>query len=247
MSVTRDDVLAIARVLAQESSATPLLHAASDYTPAFALALRIFDGDVPNTRVVHHTVTGATFRFVLAGAGAILTGLDAWVQRHSALREVWHPYDTAAQGQTPLDRNTWRVVEEPGLTVLELLEYTPSNGVLRLEFTRPHVVDASNAALSSILPGDVEALQTITAVKLLDLYAIRSIQNTGSTGVPSDVVDRRSPSDQARARAKELFATYQALVGRRSSEDLRAASAIGELDVDTSHPHGFLWHPRGSR
>jgi hypothetical protein len=214
------------------------------------LALKQFDGDVPNLRIVHYTVLAAAFRFVLRGTGAILSGLNAWSRGRSNLEAVWHPYSTTSQGQEPLDPNTYRVIEEPTLTVLELLELSPSSGVLRLEFLSPHVVDAADVNATSVDVDYVDALNTLTAVKILELAAIRAAQNTGNTGIPTDVVDRRSQSSEFAARAKSLLSTYQAMVGR--SEDGGAAGATRDLDVAPSYlglgaGNGFLWHPRRTR
>lgn len=250
MSTTRPDVIAAAKDLAQDPSATPLLFDSVDYDRALEVALRVFDADVPNLRVVHHPVTAAAFRFVLLGPGALpeLVGLDAWSDGRSQMRAVWHPYDTTDRGREPLDPNTWRVVREPGpLVALELLDRTPSAGVLRLELVSPHTVHASDAAQTSVLAADVEALQVLTAATILNLFAARALQNTGSTGLPSDIVDRRSQSDQARARARDLREIYAAMVGRRRAEDVAPASATRDLDVVMTHAFGPLWHPRGAR
>lgn len=249
MSTTQKAVIEAAKSLAQDPSNVPLLAQTQDYTVALNVALKVFDSDVANLRIVHHVVSSATFRFVLSGSGALaeLTGLNAWVDGRSAIQKVWHPYSIAVQAQAPLDPNTYRVIDEPGLIILELLELTPNNGTIRLEFTRPHAVHATDAAQTSVKAGDVEALQTIVAVKILELFAVRALQNTGSTGIPTDVVDRRSQSDQAASRCKQLMETYKALVGRRDKADLAPASSTKDLDVDISHVYGPLWHFKGMR
>ncbi len=251
MSVIRSTVLAAGKLIAQETSSLPLL-AGDPYDTLLSVALRVFDADVPNVRIVHHTVASAAFRFTLAGAGALaeLTGLDAWTRGKSELAAVWHPYDATIQGQSPLDPNTWRILEEPAAkTVLELLEITPSADVLRLELVNPHTVHASDVASTSVLAGDVEALEVLLASQILLDYAARSLQNTGNTGIPTDIVDRRTPADQARAVAKELFTRYQSMVGNRSDDEVKAAGATRELDIRPSYPSfgDFLWKPRSLR
>lgn len=247
MSTTRTVVIAAAKTFAQETASTPLLAGTADYDQALAVALRQFNADVPNLRVVHYTVAASAFRFVLAGAGAILSGLDAWKKGRSSMRAVWHPYLTTAQQQTPLDPNDWRVVEEPSLTILELLELTPSSGVLRLEFTTPHVVHVTDTAQTSVLEADVEALELLTAYHVLEMAARRAVQNTGNTGIPTDIVDRRSQSSEYHARAAELLKTYRSIVGQ--VDDVGGASATRDLDVRPSFVGygGFLWKPRGTR
>ncbi len=245
MSTTRALVIASAKGYAQDAVATPLLSTESDYDLALAAALKAFDADVPNLRVIHYTVLAPAFRFVLSGVGAILTGLNAWVDGRSSIVKVWHPYDVTVQGQMPLDPNVWRVVREPTVVVLELLDRTPSSGVLRLETTNPHVVHADDPTLSSVLAGDVDPLNLLTGIKILELAAARAAQNTGVSGFPTDSVDRRTQSDVYASRARDLKKQYDAMVGKGG--DVKAASALAELDVEATHAFGSLWHPKGAR
>lgn len=248
MSTTRPAIIAAARSFAQETATTPIVAGqSSDYDLALAIALRHFSRDVPNVRIVHYTVTAAAFRFILAGAGAILTGLNAWVGGASAMSAVWHPYSTASQGQAPLDVNDWRVLDEPTISVLELLSIAPTSGTLRLEFVTPHTVNQTDVALTSVLPAHVEALQLRTAVEVLEMAARRAVQNTGNSGLPTDIVDRRSQSAEYHQRAKDLMATYRTLVG--IDDHVGPASATRELDVSPSFAGfgGFLWKPRSLR
>lgn len=250
MSFTIDTAIGRARELAQEPSTVPLLTTDDAYQGVIRQALGVFDVDVPNVRRVHHTVTVAGFRIVLAGTGALagLTGLDAWVVGKSSLIAVWHPYDTTAQGRAPVDENTYRVVEEPGpLTVLEFLELSPSSGVLRLEFERPHVVHAVAPASTSIPAAHAEAFYTLAGSIILDQAAVRAAQNTGTSAIPSDTVERRTQGGEYRARAKDLRERYKAMVGVTTGADLRAAHAFADIDVGMSHPWGALWHPRSGR
>lgn len=212
------------------------------------MALPTLDADRPNERIVHHTVTSSAFRFVLSGSGALagLTGLDAWVPGRSSVRRVWWPYDTATQGQSPLERDEWRVMKEPSLVVLELLTYTPASGVLRIEFVNPHVIDADDEADSSVLAGDVPALTVLVGAQILMLYAARAVQNTGSTGLTSDVVDRRSQASEARSVSKALMERYASMVGRRPASESGPASAIGDMDLEFASPLGPVW-PRSRR
>lgn len=179
-----------------------------------------------------------------------IAGLDAWVIDGSDLDTVWLPYyggtspTGLTQGQTPLDDNGWRVIAEPSsLILLELQDFAGSVGqVLRLEYSTPHVIDENSAAYTSITMKWIEAFQTLVAGLLLRMVANRFLQNTGSTGLPSDVVDRRSQSDQAASRAKEYLATYADLVGG-GDKARGASSGFVDLDTTTSHNRGSLWHP----
>lgn len=247
MAITQANLITAAKQVAQDASATALLLASGDYDRAVDMALPTFDADRPNKRVIHHTVAASAFRFVLSGTGALagLTGLNAWVPGRSFVRSVWWPYDTTVQGQAPLESDEWRVLDEPSLIILELLTSTPASDVLRLEFTSPHVV-ASDAAQTSVLLADVSALKVLVGAQIMELYAARAVQNTGSTGLSSDVVDRRSQADSARGVAKSLMARYASMVGRRPASEMGPLSAIGDMDVEFASPLGPIW-PRARR
>lgn len=180
-------------------------------------------------------------------------GLDGWILDGSELTKVWMPYfagvavGVAQQGQQPIPDNEWHTFDEPGpTTLLEFygLASTPST-TLRLEFTSPHVVDENSAAYTSIRPKWVTAFTTLAAALLLRLVANRYLQNTGITGLPNDIVDRRSQSDQAASRAKEMLLIYRDLIG--GGEPRGAASGFKEMDVVSSHNRGSLWHPTSIR
>lgn len=255
MAITRTDLRAAAKQLAQDASSTGgtglklLLTDPGDYNVAITQALPILGRDRPNTRVKDYTVLAAAFRFVLSGAGAILPAdpaadRDAWVPGASQVQAVWWPYLVTNQGDMPLDVNTWRVVPDPGgKTVLELTGATAAvNDVLRLEYTAPYVLDEADPVKSSVLAGDWEALAMLAASLVLQIAANKLAQNTGNTGLPSDVVDRRSQADIFRSLAKDLRTIYSTLVGHGPAGDLAAASGVRDLDVMPGHPAGFLWH-----
>ncbi len=247
MSTTLPALVGAAKAIAQDSTKVPLLQNSEgdeDYKRAVTIALPIFDADVPNVRTLLYTVpTSQAFRFVLLGTGAILaSGLDVWVKRRSAIRSVINGYDTTIRGQSAIDRAYYRVLEEPSATVLELLQDTPSQGsVLRLEYQTPHVVDAADAAATSVLPGDLPAIQLLVASKILEMYATRCVQNTGGIGLPLDVVNRQSQAQDARAAAKSLYGTYQAMVGQRDASELSGAGVVDQLPITGSSPYGFVF------
>lgn len=230
-----------------------LLTDPDDYETAAGQALRVFAQDVPNVRVKDVTVAATAFRFPLSGVGAVLptdpADLDAWVEGGSGLRSVWWPYSDTAQGIEPMDPNTWRTALQPGsITALEFMASRPSAGtVIRMEYTAPHVLAATVSDESSIRPGDEGALTVLTASVVLQMAATKAVQNTGNTGLPSDIVDRRTQSDQYRSRSRELLDRYKSMVGKGSSGEVGAASGFRELDVEPSSGRGSLWHPSWNR
>lgn len=95
--------------------------------------------------------------------------------------------------------------------------------------------------------GHAEALQTLAASMILQLAANKAVQNTGNTGLPNDVVDRRSQSSEFAARARALRDQYNILVGKGTTADLQPGSAIKDLDVEGATGVGLLWHSKRSR
>jgi hypothetical protein len=302
-----------------------------------------------------------------------LTGADAFVNGSSYVWDVYLPWDVTEQGQIPLDRNTWRLVLDPGpKPVLELL--ADSGGVgetLRLMFTAPHTLteaptsvtdpaaapgtalaspaapgnvddgthsyvftwttlhgqtkaspaaaavtvadksingkvtvtvpasgdsgitganiyrtvagDTGNRKLvgvltsatgggvftdnvadaglgvdapttntaggtNTVLDGDADALAILGASVILELAAVKAVQNTGNTGLPNDVVDRRNQSDIFRSRAKELLTMYRSMIGTVTGEmGPGAASGFADLDIPIFGNFGGLWHPTSRR
>lgn len=253
MSITFADLRTKAKSLAQNAATTGtvgvqlLLNDPTDYDEAILNALAVFDADRPNQRVLDYTVVTAGFRFVLGGTGTILPvdpDLDAWVDGGSRLTDVWFPFLATDQGAEPMDRNWWRTARIPGpKEVLELLSNTAAVGqVLRLEYIRPHVVHASDPDQTSVATADQRAIITLSASLILLTAAVKAVQNTGNTGLPNDIVDRRNQSDIFRSRAKDMRDIYASQVGIGDA-DAPAASGFLELDAETSYGAGRLWHP----
>jgi hypothetical protein len=254
MSISRDSLMAKGKQLAQSGVALAgiqlLLTEPDDYYQAIIQATYQFAIDRPNRRTKDVTLASASFRYVLGGSGTILpsSGFDAWVKGGSLLEAVYYPFDSTAQGMEGLDENDWRVLDAPASSgalpdeVLELLGSVGAVGkILRLVYRVPHTIDNTDPTLSTVRPADTTALVTLTGAWILMLAANKAVQNTGSTGLPNDVVDRRSQSDIFKTRAKDLFSQYQTLVG--SGGDTPPASGSKDLDVPTSYRGGMLWHP----
>lgn len=246
MSVTSATVITAAKVLAQDpGGSTKLLLADGDYLTAVLQGVDEFKGDRPNIRVSHVTIATTGFRVVLKGAGAVLptSGVDRWVDGASVMRAVWPNYLTTRQDNTPLDQNDWRVRPEPaGLVVLELLRTTVAVGeVLRLEYSAPHTLHASDPAQSSILEGDVTAFEILTAAIICEMTARRYVQNTGTSTFQNESVDRRTQSDVMSARAKDLRKQYGALVGESGDGGVAGYSTTKKMVIEPTHQRGRLW------
>lgn len=372
MAISQYSVRTKAKQLAQDGGPgdTPtgvqlLLTDPGDYNIAILQSLLLFSKDRPNLRVVDSVLTVAGFRQVLAGAGVMpgLTGVDAFVDGFSRVRQVFFPWDAAMQGLEPLSENDWREVKDPAKQILEFLDVSPAVGqTVRLSFTSPHgltehrntvaapaapvaslitpatpgvvtngthscqatyltgtgetdasaasnivtvadqtvngrltvivaaspdpgvtgtrlfmsvagnagnkkfvsslatnggtfTVNTADGSLgadapitntagggNTVLDGDEDLLAMLTASMVLELAAVKSAQNTGNTGLPNDVVDRRTQSDIFRSRSRELKDLYNTLVGKGPKSDVTAASGTRDLNVKSSWGGRFLTH-----
>ena len=260
MSTTRVLLRPMAKQYAQDTETVPLLAGPNDYDRCIDGALKEFDQARPRIWLFDHTVTAAAFRFVLFGTGAILpsSGIRAWSDGFSSVQRVWWPYDASSQGVLPVDDNEFQVVD--GLDgsgdptkVLEFLAATPGVGdVIRVTYTNRHQVHENTAAQTTVRAGDVEILAVLVAAIICEEAAIRYAQNTGSSGLQNDTVDRRTQSDVMKARAKLLRDRYAMLIGLATGEAgaaaaVQPASAFKDIDMDASHQLGMLWHPTSRR
>lgn len=213
-----------------------------------------FTRDRPNKRTVDATVITAGFRQVLAGTGALLTGANAWTVGSSYLTNVWFPYLAAAQGQDAMDSNSYRVMQQPdGSIALEFLVDTPQIGqVIRFETNNPHLVHPTDGTLTTVRAGDEPTFCILTAFYLLTMASVQAVRNTGNTGLPGDIVDRRTQSDIYKSRAADLWRIYASSVGIATGETSGGAgatvdtgaphSAFRDLDIHAGTRIGFLWH-----
>lgn len=87
---------------------------------------------------------------------------------------------------------------------------------------------------NTVKDGDEDALAILAGSIILELAAVKAAQNTGNTGLPNDVVDRRTQSDIFRSRSKELREMYNTLVGKGPKSDVTPASGFKDLDVSPS-------------
>lgn len=178
---------------------------------------------------------------------------DAWRAGASGVTAVWWPYDATAQGVDAIDMGTYRTRRAPGGVIeLEFVSGAPAaSDVVRLEFSSPHVLSETDPTRTTVLQADQKPLVAISAAMILTMAANKAVQNTGTTSLPNDVVDRRSQSDVYRSRAKDLLALYQNLVGKGDPASIKAASATLDLDVMPGWRFGglgdFISHPRGIR
>lgn len=93
---------------------------------------------------------------------------------------------------------------------------------------------------------DEAAFTLLSASMILQMAAINAVKNLGNTGLPNDVVDRRTPADIMRTLAKDLATRYGQLVGTTAS-GIKPASALIDFDLKPSHRLPYLWHGEARR
>lgn len=109
---------------------------------------------------------------------------------------------------------------------------------------------ATNTAggTNTVFEADEDALAVLGASLILQEAAVKAAQNTGSSGLPGDIVDRRTQSDIYRSRAKELREVYASMLGLGATRaELGPASGVRDLDLPERYGLGRLWHTTGVR
>lgn len=110
--------------------------------------------------------------------------------------------------------------------------------------------------LSTVRQGDEQALVVLTASMVAQAVATRYVQNTGTTSLPGDVVNRNSQSEDMARRAKDLRAAYDRMIGAGAGAGAGAGGASGaqsaasttkEFDLEPAHGAGFFFRPRRFR
>lgn len=201
----------------------------------------------PRVRVVDATVTTAGFLQPLSGTGALLSD---WRVGTSFLTAVWFPW-TALQDAIPLDPTAYRLVDSPGgVASIWFNLNTPAVGqIIRFEYRTSHHVD-DDATLTTVPDTDLVPFAVLTGFYLLTMAAVRAVQNTGNTGLPTDIVDRRTQSDIYKSRAGDLWKIYASAMGIGTIADTskgdtgQPQSAFRDLNPEPGTPFGFLWRRR---
>jgi hypothetical protein len=260
--MTRLTVKSAALAIAQEGGqgrVSMVQDPEATYNEAMDLAERLFTLDVKNERVVDITLSAAGWRYALSGVSALsgLAGINEFTPGESSMVDVTLPYSIASRQVTPLDPNVWRIqTGSDGVAYLELADVDGAVGdVLHLRFENKHVVHPTNAASTTIPSRYKQAFEVLTAANILTIAANKAAQNTGSSMLPTDSVDRRGQADMLRRQAAAMMSIYDRLMGKTptvSSTSGGAAVAVAaqpagayrEFDPIYSHPFGSLFHGR---
>jgi hypothetical protein len=231
--------------------------------------------EAPNT-VVAPSVA-ATSAIAANGAGNVTAGTHSWVytwvtaQGETPPAPASNVVDVTAPGTQGQVTVTVQASGDPGVTHVRLYRTVAGNTgahkrVLEQEVGAPaaygialtdNVGDgglggdapSTNTAggQNTVYDADEEALSLLAASLILEVAAVKAAQNTGNSGLPTDIVDRRTQSDIYRSRSKELREFYNGIVGLGSSDNVPPASAFRDLDLPDRYGYGRLWHSAGVR
>lgn len=191
-----------------------------DYQPAIDGALERYSRHKPKVLVVD----------VTADLEPGLPLPAAWVEEFSTLKQVEYPV-----GQQPpslLDGADWYLYRAPQGWRLYLVGEQPAFGnTVRLTFTT-----LRNAG--DIPAGDLDAVTYLAAAACLETLASLFVQTSDPT-IQADVVNYRTKSGEAAARAKRLRQLYNEHIGVDAEGGVAAAGAVASPNRPAS---GRLTH-----
>lgn len=131
---------------------------------------------------------------------------------------------------TPLTLDEWRLeVDATGKDVLYLADPVPSGGHLRIKYRQPHVVDESDAALTTVREGDAELL-VLFGVKALCHWIALSASDLKDSTLGSDQVDFGEIAARFSDRAKEAEKKITSLT---RTDEASVAPGGGAIEWDT--------------
>ena len=189
-----------------------------DISAALALAVLRYSQDRPRRAVTDVT---------LAAAARLVDLPEDWEAGFSDLVQVEYPI-----GQTPLALlprgEAWTLYETPDGPVLLGMSEWPAGAVLRLTWTRAHVVDV----VDTILAQHREAVCCWAAALLCEQLASRYAANSEPT-LQADRVDQTAPQKAYSQRAQALRQRYLDEIGVDAKRNQAAGVVVGTTGRDS--------------
>lgn len=178
-----------------------------DYQPAIDGALERYSRHKPRVLVVDVQAD-------------LLPGLplpDAWVEEFSTVKRVEYP--VGRQPAALIDSADWYLYRAPQGLRLYLVGPQPGFGeAVRLTITTLRTA-------GDIPAGDLDAVTCLAAAACLETLASLFVQTSDPT-IQADVVNYRTKSGEAAARAKALRKLYQDHIGIDAEGGVAAAGAV---------------------
>lgn len=178
-----------------------------DYLPAIDGALERYSRHKPKVLVVDVDAD-------------LLPGLPlpaAWVEEFSTIKQVEYP--VGSQPPQILDAADWYLYRAPQGWRLYLVGEQPAFGAT----ARLTITTLRNAG--DIPAGDLDAVTCLAAASCLETLASLFVQTSDPT-IQADVVNYRTKSGEAAARAKRLRQLYQEHIGIGAESSVAAAGAV---------------------
>jgi hypothetical protein len=138
-----------------------------------------------------------------------------------------------------LDMSEVQIYDTPTSRELRVPVQLEIGDAVRLTYTADQLLDADN---DTIPLRHRQAVASLAAAMLCGQLASYYAGESEST-ISADTVDRKTKSDQWRARQKDLLAAYANTVGIAPSDRVKGASAVKELRRNDSLGGRRLFHP----
>lgn len=200
---------------------------------AIAQAVKAYAQTRPLVTAQDYAGDGSAFDFALPAG---------WVDGISSVEAIEYP-----QGERRpvfLAAEDWTFYQSPTGKQLRLLAITPASGkTMRVLYTKPHLLDATQSTISA---ADEEAVADLAAsIGLLDLAAVYA-----HTQDPTITADSVNYGDKARAYtdlARELRGRYRKHLGLDKDNEVQAAGGFVDQDRQASDGRDLLTHPKRLR
>ena len=161
---------------------------------------------------------------------------QGWLEGFSDIRQIEYPVD-----QVPamlLDDDDYELYRSVDGLKLRLISYAPADD-FRVTITVPRTDET--------VPGnDIDAVSLLAASLCLERLATRFV-DTGDPIIQADVVNYRTKSAEAAARAKQYAKLYKEHLGLKEDDNQPAASAVSSNEINYPGGGDRLTHPRRGR
>ena len=158
-----------------------------------------------------------------------------WTPEFSVVKSIEYPIGDFPQ--TLLDNEDYYVTDRSGIVTLSFTLAATER--VRVTYTMLRTAD-------DVPDIDLYSFHLLAAAHCLEILANIFLQSGDST-IAADVVNYRSKSGEATARAKQLRKLHKEHMGIKEDDTTPAASAVTDLDMKYPGGSERLTHPRWAR
>lgn len=161
-----------------------------------------------------------------------------WIPGYSLIKSVEYP--AGERIPTYLEDEDWIIYETASSRKLRLVNHTPgASETVRIRYTTIYL----RSTVDNIPAHEQDAFANLAASLCCGLLAGRYAQ-LGDSTIDADAVDYQSKTSDWAQRAKELMKAYKNFIGAGDGREVKAASAVKDLDLNASNGSGRLTHPQ---